>query len=228
MDPERWSDVTVETWQDLVRNDEGAAMRAAVGGLEAETLDLVAFLRFIDESFADSIAVPGSGETKSGLSSTTVNWVQVYVNDKGERSVTFPHWSRDDKKNETAGMILGAGFWASERASRLGPISENMNPWLVVYFRIRADGGRGGSIFLNPDATGASVEDLKNVTAKVDQLERDGRLPSKLSFDFDDRGGRRTWSRSGSSQDLTQHERERLIGLFDRLAETGKGFAGLK
>jgi RNA polymerase sigma-70 factor (ECF subfamily) len=227
-DPARWSDVTVETWQDLVRNDEGAAMRAAVGGLEAETLDLVAFLRFIDESFADSIAVPGSGQTKSGLSKTEVSWVQVYVNDKGERSVTFPHWSRDDKKNETAGMILGAGFWASERESRLGPISENMNPWLVVYFRIRADGGRGGSIFLNPDASGASVEDLKNVTAKVDQLERDGRLPSKLSFDFDDRGGRRTWSRSGSSQDLTQLERERLIALFDRLAETGKGFAGLK
>jgi RNA polymerase sigma-70 factor (ECF subfamily) len=227
-DPARWSDVTVETWQDLVRNDEGAAMRAAVGGLEAETLDLVALLRFIDEAFADSIAVPGSGETKSGLSSTTVSWVQVYVNDKGERSVTFPHWSRDSKKNESAGMILGAGFWASEGESRLGPISKDMNPWLVVYFFPRAEGKRGGSIFLNPGPRAMSGENLEQVTAKVKQLEVDGRLPSTLSFEFDENGGRRTWKRSGSSQDLTPLERERLIALFDRLAETGKGFAGLK
>jgi hypothetical protein len=62
----------------------------------------------------------------------------------------------------------------------------------------------------------------------VKQLEVDGRLPSTLSFEFDENGGRRTWKRSGSSQDLTPLERERLIALFDRLAETGKGFAGLK
>jgi RNA polymerase sigma-70 factor (ECF subfamily) len=227
-DPARWSDVTVETWQDLVRNDEGAAMRAAVAGLEAETLDLVALLKFIDVSFADSIAVPGSGETKSGLSSTNVNWVQVYVNDQGERSVTFPHWSRDSKKYESAGMILGVSFWASEGATRLGPISENMNPWLVVYLSSRADGKRSGSIFLNPGPRAMPGENLEQVTAKVKQLEVDGRLPSMLSFEFDENGGRRTWKRSGSSQDLSSLERERLIALFDRLAETGKGFAGLK
>jgi RNA polymerase sigma-70 factor (ECF subfamily) len=226
-DPERWSDVTVETWQNLIRNDEGAAMRAAVAGLEAENLDLVALLRFFDYSFADSIAVPGSGETKSDPSKTVVSWVQVYVNDQGQRSAALPTWSRDAKKDETVGMILPATFWATDRSARLGLDAENLSPWFRIYLQRSESGRRTGSITLDPGPRGVTV-DLNLLIAKVKQLEQAGRLPSTLSFDFDDRGGRRTWMRSGSAQELTALECERLNALFDRLAGTGKGFAGLK
>src|SRR6185295_16866620 len=44
-DSSRWSDVTKDTWQNLVRDDGGTEIRSAVTGLETESLDLVALLR---------------------------------------------------------------------------------------------------------------------------------------------------------------------------------------
>jgi hypothetical protein len=88
---------------------------------------------------------------------------------------------------------------------------------------IRREAGRmRGFILLTLRPFAPTSEECAQRQADLKRLEAEKRLPSHLNFDFDERGGRLTWLRSGASRDLSSLERERLTTLFDSLRASGQ------
>lgn len=227
-DPSRWSDVTKDSWQNLFREDDGVEIRAAITGLETESIDLVALLRFVTATLEASFIVPGAEEMKSGNGKQTVSWVEIYDNARNERSMILPT-STHEEKGDIASFMLPVNFWPRENAGRLGLPPSNLSSWFSIYFRRSVAGRITGQIHLDPGPQGrgggglaAGRAELEEMTAKLKKLNNEKRLPSDLQFDFTDGLGRRTWSRSSASQPLSGDECERLTALFELLQQTAK------
>ena len=174
-----WSDVTAANWRKLVKEDDGETMKRAINGLEDETLDLEKFFGFLDQSFADSIVVPGTEEvTKSG-GKTLVKWVQVYSNEKHERSaVKLGCEIQQDFRMVT--LAFDANSWARERAAPLGLPPDQLQPELIV-FMVRepvSDYNIGGMVRLNFGNSSASLADSQALADKIQVLKKANRLPS--------------------------------------------------
>jgi hypothetical protein len=225
-DPNRWSDVTFESYGRLTHEDDGAEIRAAITGLESESLDFVALLKYLERSREESFVVPDAADTKQGIETTSVIGVQVYVNSKNERSVWRPQWTHGGKY-ERAGIMISADFWGSENVERLGLSPSWLRSSLLIDMSRDAAGRISGGVRLFPFPFGGPPgNDGEAASAKLKKLREEKQLPSDLRIDFTNGIGRRTWSRSGAGQALSAAECEQLTALFDALVETGKKVSG--
>ncbi len=222
----RWDDVTAANWKKLVKEDDGETMKKAIAGLEDETLDLETFFRFLDQSFADSVVVPGTEDvTKSGGKDSVV-WVQVYTNEKHERSAVKVEWTKFEVE-EHVSLVFDAGSWAHERAVQLDLPSDQLQPQLIVNV-IRYSVGNGfigGFVKLNLGSAGASLADSQALTDKIQLLKKQKRLPSWARFGFRDGQGQHGWTRSDSELPITVSEMERITALYDRFSKEARAIA---
>lgn len=221
---ERWAGITAENWQRIIRVDDAQELHAFVDGLDSESLDLSAFLRFVSENLADSYVVPGyldrqSQPTKSG-SRSSLGWAALYENANGEPCAWLPHWSHDSAQNETAGMVLPSMPWNKERSIRLG-LPEDTDAQAALYFKYESGKVRG---FFNLTIWPRSktTAEMESHEAELKRLADDHRLPSRLDFELGEDGGRLTWLRSGASRALTATEAAQLTALFESIRSTGR------
>jgi RNA polymerase sigma-70 factor (ECF subfamily) len=222
----RWDDVTAANWKKLVKEDDGETMKKVIAGLDDETLDLEKFFGFLDTSFADSIVVPGTEEvTKSGGRSE-VKWVQVYSNEKHERSAAKLDC---EIQEHSAGVTLAfdASSWAHELAAPLGLPPDQLQPELIV-FMVRepvTDYNIGGMVKLNFGNSSASLADSQALDDKIQSLKKQKRLPSMARFGFRAGQGQHGWTRSDSSLPITVSEMERITALFERFSKEATSIA---
>jgi RNA polymerase sigma-70 factor (ECF subfamily) len=222
----RWDDVTVANWKKLVKEDDGETMKKAIVSLDDETLDLAAFFGFLEQSFADSIVVPGTEEvTKSG-GKTLVKWVQVYSNEKHERSAV----KLDCEIQEHSACVtlaFDASSWARERALPLGLPPDQLQPELIV-FMVRepvSDYNIGGFVRLNPGNSSASPADSQALADKIQVLKKAKRLPSWARFGFRGGQGQHGWTRSDSELPITVSEMERITALYEKFSKAATAIA---
>jgi len=221
-----WSDITAANWRKLVKEDDGETMKRAIAGLENETLDLAAFFGFLEQSFADSIVVAGTEEvTKSGGRSD-VKWVQVYSNEKHERSAVKLDCEIQESSMSVS-LAFDADSWKLERAGQLGLLPDQLEPRLTV-FVIREAVGNGylvGLVKLDLGNAGTSQADSKALYDKIQVLKREKRLPSWARFGFHDGQGQHGWTRSDTELPITVSEMERITALYDRFSKAARALA---
>jgi RNA polymerase sigma-70 factor (ECF subfamily) len=215
-----WSDVTAANWRKLVKEDDGETMKKAIAGLEDETLDLAKLFGYLDKSFEDSIAVPGTEEVTRSGGRTEVTWVQVYSNEKHERSAAKLSFEVQEK-SRNATLVLDASSWARERAATYGLPPDQLQTKLTVHV-IKYDVGNGfigGFVKLWFDNSGASPADSKALADKLQFEKKEKRLPSWARFQFQDGQGHHGWTRSDSELPITVSEMERITAVYERFSK---------
>jgi RNA polymerase sigma-70 factor (ECF subfamily) len=222
----RWDDVTAATWKKLVKEDDGETMKKAIAGLEDETLDLAAFFGFLEQSFADSIIVPGTEDVSKSGGRTLVKWVQVYTNEKHERSAAKLSCEIEEHSGGVT-LAFDANSWVREHAALLDLPPDQLQPELIV-FMIRepvSDYNIGGLVKLNLGNASASLADSHALDDKIQVLKRAKRLPSWARFGFRSGQGQHGWTRSDSELPITVSEMERITALYEKFSKAATAIA---
>jgi hypothetical protein len=217
-----WNDVTASSWKRLVKEDDGETMRRSIAGLGDETLDLAVFFQFLDDSFSQSIVVPGTEEATKEKGGDSVKWVQVYSNSNHERSAARLSWVKNENE-EMATIELAADSWARENASRVDFSPEQLRPKLFVMISKYplGNGFFGGMVKLDLGLAGTTIAESKALSEKRSRLQKEKRLPSIARFGFRDGVGSHGWTRSDSDVPITVAEMDRITAMIDRISKSG-------